>query len=103
MKNKAYKVFSVVSLLIPAFYCIANLLMILLLKMSISENDIALGIVGFIFSLDVVTWHIYGIFAIATLIIKYLKDKKYNANTILHIIFTIVSFVEIYYIISRGF
>ena len=103
MKNKAYKIFSVISLLIPAFYCIANLLMILLLKMSISENDIAVGIVGSVFSLDVVTWHIYGIFAIATLIIKYLKDNKYKTNTIFHAIFMVVSFAEIYYIIARAF
>ena len=86
MKNKAYKIFSVISLLIPAFYCIANLLMILLLKMSISENDIALGIVGSVFSLDVFTWHIYGAFAIATLIIKYLKDKKIKIVTHSHLL-----------------
>ncbi|MBO5944254.1 MAG: hypothetical protein J6Q50_03035 [Clostridia bacterium] len=103
MKNKAYKFFSVVSLIIPILYCVANLLTILLLNMPISENDIALGIVGSVFSLDVVTWHIYGIFAIATLIIKYLKDNKYNANTILHAIFMVVSFAEIYYIITRAF
>ncbi len=103
MKNKGYKFFSVISLLIPAFYCVVNLLTVLLLNIPISENDIALGIVGSVFSLDIFTWLIYGIFAIVTLIIKYLKDKKYNTNTILHIVFMLISFVEIYHIVANAF
>lgn len=99
MKNKAYKMFSVISLLIPLTYSVANLFAIILLNVN-SANE---NFIHTIFTADLLTWHIYGIFAIATLIVKYLKDKKYNANIILHIIFTIISFIEIYYLISRGF
>lgn len=98
MKNREYKIFSVISLLVTAFYCFANLCVIVLLKTSPENN-----IIDTIFSIDMLTWHIYGVFAIATLIIKYLKDKKYNANTILHIVLMLISFIEIYYIISRAF
>ncbi|MBO5333440.1 MAG: hypothetical protein J6B37_04920 [Clostridia bacterium] len=103
MKNKGYKIFSVISLVITVFYCVVNLFTIILLNMTVSENNIALGIIGSVFSLDVFTWPVYVAFAIVTLIIKYLKDKKYNANTILHAIFMVLSFVEMYHIISKGF
>ena len=99
MKNKGYKVFSVISLLVPVIYFISNSIMILLLNVSSANKSI----INTVFAVDVLTWHIYGIFAIATLIIKYIKDKKYNASTILHAIFMIISFVEIHYLLSRGF
>lgn len=99
MKNKGYKIFSAISLFVPVLYFISNSIVILLLDVSPANKSI----INTVFAVDVLTWHIYGIFAIATLIIKYIKDKKYNANTILHAIFMIISFIEIYYLIARGF
>lgn len=98
MNVNKYKVLSIISLLVTVFYGVINLIAIIFLNLSLN-NEVA----NRIFTLDVLSWHIYGIFAIVTLIIKFVKDKKINLNIIAHTILMVMSFIEIYYLFLRGF
>lgn len=61
-----------------------------------------------VFFVDLFTWHIYGIFAIVSFIVKVFMINKYKskcsiANVILHFMLMTVSFIEIYHMIQNAF
>ena len=61
-----------------------------------------------VFAIDLFTWHIYGIFAIISLIIKIFNAKDFCAkhtklNIATHTVLMLISFAEIYILIQNGF
>ena len=64
-------------------------------------------------SVDVYTWHVYGIFSIVTLIIKLssngaevdnkLREKWLDLQSVLHFVFMLISFGGIYYLFENCF
>lgn len=60
------------------------------------------------FAIDLFTWHIYGVFAIISLIVKIIKAKEFGTehtklNIALHSVFMLISFTEIYMLMQNGF
>lgn len=112
MISKKYDIFSKVSLAVVGFYCIANTLLIvgwgpkfggLLLKVYMFLADIILFI-------DLSTWHIFFLFAAISFVVKIaLLCKGKSAfkgtlfNLIFHLLFSIVSVAEIYWIFENSF
>lgn len=107
MHNKKYKAFSYLSLAVTAIYCLLNVWLYLSLRFGILYCDI----LEIVFPLDYYTWHIYGFFAVITLVIKCIitvKNKKsisplFKADIILHLAFTVISLVSIYEIFILSF
>ena len=98
---KRYNIFSIISLCIVGFYCIVNIPLML----SQTAENIVIASVYFV---DAYTWHVYGLFAVISLIVKLFMEKennieKYKLNLILHIIFMLASFAEILYIFGNPF
>lgn len=61
-----------------------------------------------VFTLDLFTWHIYGLFAILTFIIRIFSVNRQSSraarlNAVLHLVFMSISFFEIYYMIQIAF
>lgn len=67
----------------------------------------------FVLGIDVFSWHIYGIFSIATLLIKLAdnskevnngsKEKWLDVQSVLHFVFMLISFACIYYLFKICF
>lgn len=108
--SKKYKIFSNISLIIVGFYCLMNAVMMLGWGPRF-DSEIYFFITDAVLFIDLWTWHIYGLFAIISLIIKVfmLCKKKLAFNTssiiniILHFLFSVVSFFEIYWIFENSF
>lgn len=98
---KRYNLFSMISLCIVGFYCAVNIPLMLVQS---TYNDFLAAI----YFIDAYTWHIYGLFAIISFIVKLFMEKennteKYKTNIILHTVFMLVSFAEILYIFGSPF
>ncbi len=98
---KRYRLFSMISLLIVGFYCIVN---IPLMLSETADNTV----IAAIYFVDAYTWHVYGLFAIISLIVKLFMEKennieKYKLNIILHTVFMLLSFAQILYIFGSPF
>lgn len=98
---KRYNIFSKISLCIVGFYCIINIPLMLSQTISNSIN-------AAIYFIDAYTWHVYGLFAIISFIVKLFMEKennkeKYKLNIILHTIFMLASFAQILYIFGSPF
>ena len=98
---KRYNLFSKISLFIVGFYCLINIPLML----SQTAENIVFASVYFI---DAYTWHIYGLFAIISFIVKLFMEKennkeKYKLNIILHTVFMLASFAQILYIFGNPF
>ena len=88
---------SSISLCIVAVYCVLN-------SLFMCEYFLVNGTLSFfaniVFAIDLLTWHIYGLFAIISFIYKVFKKNKYSKlNIFLHLIFMVISFFEICYMI----
>lgn len=98
---KRYNLFSKISLFIVGFYCLINIPLML-------SQTIGNEINAAIYFIDAYTWHIYGLFAIISFIVKLFIEKennkeKYKFNIILHTIFMLASFAQILYIFGNPF
>ena len=108
--TKRYKTFSNISLAIVSFYCLANALIILGWGPRFNF-EVYLFIAEAVLFLDLCTWHIFGLFAIISLIIKIyilckkkeIIDKSYIKNIISHFMFSVISFLEICWIFENSF
>lgn len=100
MNNKKYKAFSLLSLIVTSIYCILNVWSCLSLRFGILSSPI----LEIVLPLDVYTWHVYGLFAVFSLIIKFImviKNRKsinslFLTDLILHFAFSSVSLFMIY-------
>lgn len=100
MNNLKYKVFSYISLAVNGIYCLLNIW----LSVSLRFGTLSCGILEIVFPLDYYTWHIYGIFALSTLIIKCIvavKNRKsvkglFIKDIILHFTLMFLSLISIY-------
>ena len=107
MKKLLINIFTNTGFIITFIYGILNLAAIVDAQGNMSFiGDFVLGI-------DVFTWHIYGIFSIATLLVKIYSDSKavdnatkakwLDAQSVLHIVFMLLSFGGIYYLFENCF
>ena len=106
MKSESkYKSFSSVSIFVITVYFLLNTILVIeWLNMQGTLSAFA----DVVFFIDLFTWHIYGIFAIVSFIVKAFminknKSKYSIANVILHFILMTVSFIEIYHMIQNAF
>lgn len=107
MYNKKYKVFSLLSLAVTAIYYLLNVWLYLSLRFGI----LYCNILEIVLPLDCYTWHIYGLFAVITLIIKSIMTVKkqksirflFKTEIILHLAFTVISLISIYEIFLISF
>ena len=100
-----YKRLSYFSLFVVTVYFILNSYLVL---EWLNMQGILSAFADIVFLLDLFTWHIYGLFAIMSFIVKLFYRKKYeskslNRNIFLHFIFMMVSFFEIYHMIQNAF
>ena len=106
MKSESkYKSLSSASLFIVALYCLFNSLLVLIW---LNTRGTLSAFATVLFTVDLFTWHIYGLFAIITFIIKVSGRKEFrfkglDRNIILHFIFMVVSFLEIYHMMQNAF
>lgn len=97
-----YNIFSKISLAIVGFYSVINIP--LLLSQTVDDNIFNAPI----YFIDAYTWHIYGLFAIISFIVKLFMEKennkeKYKLNIVLHTALMLISFAEILYIFGSPF
>lgn len=96
-----------IGFIITAIYGVLNLLAVI----DVQGN---MGFIGDVaLSIDVYTWHIYGIFSIVTLFVKLLfnrdevdrgeREKWLDKHSLLHFIFMLISFGGIYYLFENCF
>lgn len=95
--SKNYKIINYLSLAITGIYCFLNIWFCLSMFLGVFKNDI----LEIVLPIDGYTWHIYSIFALATLIYKIIATRKngrsiFNKDVILHSSFTLVSLVIMY-------
>ncbi len=106
MKSESkYKSLSSASLFIVALYCLFNSLLVLIW---LNTRGTLSAFATVLFTVDLFTWHIYVLFALITFIIKvsgrkYFSFKGLDRNIILHFIFMVVSFLEIYHMMQNAF
>lgn len=106
MKTESgFKRFSVISLGVVVVYFLLNGLLVL--EWLNMQGTLSL-FADVVFFIDLFTWHIYGLFAIISFIVKACSVNKYRSkglslNVVLHFIFTIASFFEIYHMIQNAF
>ncbi len=111
MKLLFCKLLSNIGFFITAVYCVLNITAIIFIESELWDKaqwftDIVLGI-------DVFTWHIFGIFSIITFMMKLWLNAKavedesnkncFEAQSILHLLFLVLSFVGIYNIFENSF
>ncbi len=111
MNTKICKVISYISSVIVYVYGILNLLSFILIK-SFSWEQVG-DYVDLVFSMDVFSWLIFGILTVVTLLFKLnfkekvREEKAYfeylKVDIVLHILSTIVSFINIVVLFSRAF
>ena len=106
MKSKERNnILSSFSLCVVTVYFVLNsLLMIEWLNMRVTLSMFA----DVVFGIDLFTWHIYGAFAIISLIIKIFNAKDFGnkgtkLNIAVHSVLMLISFAEIYMLIQNGF
>ena len=95
--SKNYKIINYLSLVITGIYCFLNIWFCLSMFLGVFKSDI----LEFVLPLDGYTWHIYSVFALATLIYKIIVTRKnarsvFNKDVILHTIFTVLSLAIMY-------
>lgn len=110
MLTKRQKLFSDISLGIVSFYFAINLLMFSYCIIDFPDLKIFeliyLLIDKILFPIDLFTWHMFGIFAIVSFLIKlsYIsKNKEEKIKELLHFIMSGVTFFLIYYIFEISF
>ena len=110
MLTKRQKLFSDISLGIVGFYFAINLLMFSYCIIDFPDLKIFeliyLLIDKILFPIDLFTWHMFGIFAIVSFLIKlsYIsKNKEEKIKELLHFIMSGVTFFLIYYIFEISF
>ena len=110
MLTKRQKLFSDISLGIVGFYFAINLLMFSYCIIDFPDLKIFeliyLLIDKILFPIDLFTWHVFGIFAIVSFLIKlsYIrKNKEEKIKELLHFIMSGVTFFLIYYIFESSF
>lgn len=110
MKNRILKISAYTGLAVTAVYTVLNLLCLAFSFPMIFDNaqPFSQAVIG----LDGFTWHVYGVFALTTLIINlfYLGEdrsahKKININvfSVLHAILTVVSLACIVFLFKIAF
>lgn len=103
-KNK-YKSLSSFSFFIVTIYFLFNtVLMLEWLNMQGTLSAFA----NVVFTVDCYTWHIYGIIAIVGFMLRFFIDYKIQsvrskAYTVLHLVFMLVSFFEIFHLMQNAF
>ena len=110
MKKDRFELFAKISLWITAYYFFSNLISIPL-WWGTAISDIFGYLIEIPFTIDLFTWHIFGVFSIASFIIKTviwakrkeLLNKNSLINLILHILFTVAAFGEIWWIFENSF
>lgn len=110
MKKDRFKLFAKISLWITAFYFISNFF-ILPLWWGTPKFNIFYGILLIPFYIDLFTWHIFGVFSVAAFIVKIIMwakrgelfKKNSIVNLILHLLFTVAAFGEIWWIFENSF
>ncbi len=110
MKIKILKVISVFSSIIVYIYGLINLLSFICMEFLPWEKFG--GFVEMVLGLDIFTWLIFGLFAIVTWLVKLNICMKNNesacskfqkVDVVLHILFSIISFVNMYFLFHRAF
>ena len=113
LKSKTKGLYNMRKLLIKAGLIITVLYGLLNL-LAIVDAQGNLGFIGELaLSVDVYTWHIYGVFSIITLIIRLSsnstevdngsREKWLDIQSVLHFIFILISFGGIYYLFENCF
>ena len=106
MKSKSkLKVLSALSFFIVTLYFLLNT--VLLLEWLNMQGTLS-AFANVVFTVDCFTWHIYGVIAIAGFISRVASidkncDKRAIIYAILHFVFMIVSFFEIYHLMQNAF
>ena len=106
MKSKTkYKIISALSFFIVTVYFLLNTALVIeWLNMQGTLSAFATAV----FTVDCFTWHIYGVIAIVGFISRVAsidknRDKRAIIYAILHFVFMIVSFFEIYHLMQNAF
>lgn len=104
---------SIIGLCVSTLYCLGNTIMILGRgpRFSGVALDIYSAFSDAVLTVDLCSWHVYGVFAIfmfiynIVFIVKNKADNKcaFTINTVLHLILSVVSFFEIYWIFENSF
>ena len=107
MKKLLINIFTNIGFIITFFYGILNLVAVI----DVQGNMSFIG--DFVLGIDVLTWHVYGIFSIATLLIKLIsnrgevdnghREKWLDIQSVLHFAFMVISFGAIYYLFDNCF
>ena len=110
MLSKKQKLFSDISLGVVSFYFIINSFILAYCKIEFPDFAIfeyTYTIIDkILFPIDLFTWHVFGIFAIVSFLIKlsYIsKNKEEKIKEALHFIMSGVTFFLIYYIFEISF
>ena len=110
MLSKRQKLFSDISLRIVSFYFIINSFILTYCKIDFPDLKVFEFVYPIIdkilFPIDLFTWHIFGIFAIVSFLIKlsYIsKNKEEKIKEVLHLVMSGVTFFYIYYIFEISF
>ena len=112
MKNfKSF--FSWFSLIVVMLYSGLNIIASLIYLFSTTDIVEYPDFIDFVFVMDIVSWLVFGAFAITTFLIKIFSinknesdkqgSKGENINILLHFIFMIIGFVCIWYLFKMGF
>ena len=110
MKKDRFDLFAKISLWITAYYFFSNLISIPL-WWGTAISDFFGYLIEIPFTIDLFTWHIFGVFSLVAFIIKMviwakrkeLVKKKAIVNLVLHILFTVAAFGEIWWIFENSF
>ena len=113
-KMKKFKLFlSWFSLSIVVLYSGLNIIATLIYLFSTTEIVAFPDFVEFVFGMDLVSWFVFGAFAIITFLIKVFfinenesdekLQKSKNINILLHFIFMVLGFMCIYFLFKKGF
>ncbi|MGN0486931.1 MAG: hypothetical protein ACI4GB_06820 [Acutalibacteraceae bacterium] len=111
MKTKSYNILSWVSLTITALYGISNLAAMILINLL--SSDKIQPFIETVLTVDVYTWHIFGVFSIVSLLMKGAKSLKHEEdnpenthfdwNVLFHLLFMVMSFIGIAYLFKSCF
>lgn len=110
MKKDRFDLFVKISLWITAYYFFSNLI-IIPLWWGTAVFDFFGYLIEIPFTIDLFTWHIFGVFSLVAFIIKIIMwakrgelfKKKAIINLILHLVFTVAAFGEIWWIFENSF
>ena len=105
--------FSWFSLIVVMLYSGLNIIASLIYLFSTTDIVEYPHFIDFVFGMDIVSWFVFGAFAITTFLIKIFfniknesdkqSSKGENINILLHFIFMIIGFVCIWYLFKMGF